>query len=140
MTQHPIRAIIFDFGGVLTRQDISDALLRRWDAMLELPVGTLRQKLNAGEAWELASTGKITPEEYWARVGQPYEDRLPPEFRLFRQGVFRLEPIDEAMVRLVQRLHQAYSQALCSNALVDLPQLLEERPDIRGLFDVVVIS
>lgn len=136
----PIQALVFDFGGVFTQQETSDALLRSYDLALGLPPGTLRLQLTSGEAWELASTGQISEDEYWARTGAAYADRLPPEFAMFRQGVFWAEPIDEAMVALAHRLRPRYRLALCSNALHDLPALLDVRPEVRDLFDVTIIS
>ena len=55
------RAIVFDFGGVFTRSEVSDAQLHRYDTLLGLSPGTLRRQMHSGEAWELASTGRITP-------------------------------------------------------------------------------
>ncbi len=140
MFEESIQAIIFDFGGVFTRAEVSETALQAYDRQLGLPTGALRAALHSGEPWELASTGQITRDEYWIRVGAPYEDRLPPEFKRYRRGVFHVEPIDEAMVKLAQRLHGVYKLALCSNALLDLPEVLADRPDIRELFDVVIVS
>jgi FMN phosphatase YigB (HAD superfamily) len=140
LTERAIRAIILDFGGVITQSEVSEAQLQRYDASLGLPAGTLRTKLHSGEVWELASTGQIAPEVYWERTGHPFEALLPPEFGVFRTGVFRAEPISETMVQLAQDLRRNYRLALCSNALLDLQEILDERPDIRDLFEVVVIS
>ena len=139
-TEREVRAIVFDFGGVLTRSEVSEAQLSGYDALLHLPAGTLRAKLHSGEAWELASTGRISARAYWERAGLPYEALLPPEFGIFRTGVFRAEPVNEAMVRFARELGRTYRLALCSNALLDLTEILGERPDIRELFEVVVIS
>ena len=100
----------------------------------------MRQMLHGGEAWELASTGQISPEEYWARVGAPYEAHLPPEFRAFRQGSFAIESIDEATVAIARQLRARYKLALCSNAMLDLVRILADRLDVRALFDVIIIS
>jgi len=136
-----IQAIVFDFGGVFTRAEVSERALQAYDRQLGLPAGTLRAALHSGEPWELASTGQITRDEYWAQIGgAAYAERLPDEFKRYRQGVFHVEPIEPAMVQLAQRLHGVYKLALCSNALHDLPEVLVERPDIRELFDVVVVS
>ena len=76
----PIRAVIFDFGGVLTRSDATDDLLARCDAQLGLSPGTLRLTLHSGQWWEGVSTGQISEKVYWAKTGAVYEERLPPEF------------------------------------------------------------
>jgi putative hydrolase of the HAD superfamily len=135
-----IRAIVFDFGGVFTRSEVSQAQLRTYDDTLGLPPDTLQGLLYSGEAWELASTGRISQESYWKRVGQAYEDLLPAEFARFKQGVFWAEPIDEAMVCLAEHLHRQYPLAICSNALPELTEILASRPDLQASFDVQVIS
>jgi len=139
-TESKIRALILDFGGVFTRSEVADAQLYGYDALLNLPVGTLRSKLHSGETWELASTGRISAGVYWERAGLPYEALLPAEFGVFRAGVFRAEPVDETMVRFARELRRTYRLALCSNALLDLTEILGERPDIHDLFEVVIIS
>jgi epoxide hydrolase-like predicted phosphatase len=140
MVEPSIRAIVYDFGGVFTRADVSAAHLRFYDELLGLPSDTLQCCLFAGEAWELRSTGRITAEAYWEWVGKPYEARLPADFRKYQQGMFWDEPINEEMIPLAQRLHQFYPQALCSNALQELAEILDSRTELGSLFDVRVIS
>jgi len=135
-----IQAVVFDFGGVITSHDGSHARLREFDALLGWPPGTLLQRLFSGEAWELASIGAISSEEHWARVGAELEDRLPPDFRSFKGNPFYLEEINEEVVALARRLRRRCRLALCSNALPSMADLLETLPEIKGLFDVIVIS
>ena len=136
----PVQALIFDFGGVFTCSDVVVAWLREFDALLGQAPGTLINALYSGETWEMASTGQISREAYWERAGLPFETRLPAEFRRLRRGLFHVEPINEATVALARRLRACYRLALCSNALADLQEVLAERPDIRELFDTLVIS
>ena len=88
--------------------------------------------------------GHITHDEYWRRAAEPFEGRLPAEFLTLRKGLFHLEPINEETVTLVKFLRQHTAGrlpiALCSNALDDLREVLAQRPDIRELFDVIVVS
>ena len=135
-----IQAVIFDFGGVFTHGERSYTRLREFDALLGWPAGTMQHRLFAGEAWELTSTGVISPEEHWARVGAELESRLPPDFFRFKGDPFHLEVINDDVVAVAQRLRSHYRLALCSNALPGLADLLEELPEVKRLFDVVVIS
>jgi len=134
-----IQAIVFDFGGVLTQGEGAQARLQEFDALLGWPSGTLRQRLFAGEAWELASTGAISPEEHWDRVGAGLESLLPPDFRRFKGDPFALEQINHDVIDLIHRLSSDCRLALCSNALPGLAAYLHES-QLASLFDVIVIS
>jgi putative hydrolase of the HAD superfamily len=140
MVQATIRGIIFDFGGVFTNSAETVAWLESYDQRLGLEAGTIMASLYSGEDWEQVSTGKIPLEEYWSRTGQQFEARLPADFARLKSGLFLVERIDERTVALAHDLRRAYPMALCSNALLDLKQVLDQRPDIRELFDVIVIS
>ena len=134
-----IQAVVFDFGGVLTQGEASHSRLQEFDDLLGWPGGTLRLRLFAGEAWELASTGAISPEEHWDRVGADLESRLPPDFRCFRSDPFAHEQINRDAVELVRRLSDECRLALCSNALPGLADYLQQS-QLAALFDVIVIS
>lgn len=135
-----IQAVIFDFGGVITRNDASQARLREFDDLLGWPPGTMQTRLFSGQAWELASTGIISPEEHWARVGAELESRLPPDFRRLKGNPFYLEEINDEVIALARRVRNRCRLALCSNALPGLADLLETMPEVKTLFDVIVIS
>jgi len=135
-----IEGIIFDFGGVFTRSDETNARLAEYDALLGLAPGALQNMLYSGAVWEMASTGQISPAEHWERTGKRYEDALPADFRRLGEGLFLYERIDEQVVQVAAQLHRLYPMALCSNALDDLDKVLALRPDIRRLFDVIVVS
>lgn len=135
-----IRAVVFDYGGVLSDTRPTQERLLSFDARLGWPPGTLRERLFAGETWELASIGAISPEEHWARVGQPLEQRLPASFRGLRGDPFYFEPVNEAVLAVARRISRSCRLALCSNALPDLARRVDERPEIAALFEAVVIS
>jgi putative hydrolase of the HAD superfamily len=135
-----IQAVVFDFGGVFTSGEQTHARLLEFDALLGWPPGTMRHRLFAGKAWELASTGAISVEEHWARVGAELESRLPADFSRFKGDPFFLEEINEDVIALAVRLRESCRLALCSNALPGLADHLESMPDFRSLFDVIVIS
>jgi HAD superfamily hydrolase (TIGR01509 family) len=144
MPTHDIQALIFDFGGVFTASTPVNDWLRGYDQLLGLPPDTIHSTLFSGETWEAASMGHISRAEHWRRVGEPFVGRLPAEFLALRRGLFHVEPINDATVTLVKLLRQRQRTllpiALCSNALDDLREVLAERPDIRALFDIIVVS
>lgn len=134
-----IEAIVFDFGGVIVSERGSKARLAEFDALLGWEPGTLNLQLYSGPAWEAVSTGRISVEHYWQKVGKPLEDRLPPDFQRFRDNFWGDQP-DLAMIGLGRRLRKRYRLALLSNATRLLALRLDSEPDLRDLFDVRVIS
>jgi putative hydrolase of the HAD superfamily len=136
----PPAAIIFDYGGVLTVDRVSLAILGGYERLLGWAPGTLASRLLSGPTWEAATRGELTVAEYWQRVGQELEPHLPPAFARFRDGPFTSEPMNPAMVALVHELQPHYRLALCSNALITLRAELEAQPALLAAFAAVVIS
>lgn len=134
-----VRALITDFGGVLTRTEKLRALMEHYERELGLEKGTLQTTLFAGEAWEAFSTGRISYEDYWANVCARLGWPIPPEFESLRDNPFALDDLDERMVALLRQLRSNYKIALLSNATPALEGLLE-RYGIANLFDVVINS
>jgi putative hydrolase of the HAD superfamily len=135
-----IQAVVFDFGGVFASGDGSRSRLREFDALLGWPPDTMQYRLFAGEVWELASTGMISPEEHWARTAADVEDLLPADFRRFKGDPFYLDEMNGDVVALAEHVAQHYRLALCSNALPSLAGQLDAMLEFKALFDVVVIS
>ncbi|MCO6453419.1 MAG: HAD family phosphatase [Caldilineales bacterium] len=134
-----IRAVAFDFGGVLVRDRTVQARMAEFDRMLGWKEGALYLRLYSGEAWEAMSTGIISMDEYWAEVGAPVADRLPDDFALYRDS-FHGEQLDAEMVALAWRLKPCFALALVSNATPLLEHRLQQEAPLAGLFDAVVIS
>lgn len=134
-----VKAIIFDFGGVM-EQFYRPAQFRAQEAQLGLQSGTLSEILWRSPDWRLAEVGGITDEEYWRRTGPRLGLRTEGEIRDFQEAMFGDVESDPRMVDMVQRLRRRYRTALLSNATDILPQLLRERFGLDGLFDVEVIS
>jgi len=140
MAQPPVEALIFDYGGVLTTDRLTQTVLAGYDRLLGWPPGSLFSRLFSGPAWEAASRGEISRAEYWQAVGEELEPRLPPGFARFREGPFVIEPPHQEMIALVTHLQRRYRLALCSNALDTLRAELEAQPALLAAFEVVIIS
>ncbi|NUQ36890.1 MAG: HAD family phosphatase [Caldilineales bacterium] len=134
-----IRAVVFDFGGVLVDERAAAQRLAGWEAHLGWPPGSLRQHLYSGAAWEAVSTGQISMDAYWARVGAPLAAALPAAFSAYRDS-FHGAQLDAGMTALAWQLRARFALALLSNATLSLGQRLQQETDLAGLFDVVVIS
>ena len=135
-----VEAVLFDFGSVLTQPGPVREELARYERQLGLPAGALEETLGSGPHWEAASTGAISEEEYWRRAAAGLEERLPPAFGRFRQGLLLYEPLNPAVVELAWRIRGQARLGLLSNATASLGPYLAGLPRLCGLFDDVVIS
>ena len=134
----PIRAVIFDLGGVLVRTE--DQAPRR---ELAERLGITRQEMYSlvfdSPSARQASLGAITAEEHMESIrltlGVPAQDvsTVPGAF----WGGDRL---DMDLVDHLRSLRPRYKTALLSNAWSDLRGVLTERWKITDAFDEMVIS
>ena len=134
-----IQAIVFDMGGVLVHDHGTRARLLEFDRILGWRPGTLHQRLYSGPTWNAYSTGRLSTEAYWGKVGAEIEPQLPSDFVQFKDNFWGATE-DPATVDLAWRLRRHYPLALLSNATPFLPQHLAQEPRLHGLFDVTVIS
>jgi putative hydrolase of the HAD superfamily len=113
----PIRAVIFDVGGVLVHDKNHDKRYE-WEARLGLPQGQLRQIVFGSEAAARAATGEVSEQEVWKEVGGQLglrEDQLPELQRDFWAG----EQLDAELVQFIQSLRPQYKIGIISNAWPD---------------------
>lgn len=133
-----IRAVIFDFGGVLVRtedraprQELADSL------------GMTYQELNdmifESEPARRATVGEITTQERWeilrAELGLSADEfpRVPKEF-------FGGDVLDEVFIDYIRALRPRYKTALLSNAWDDLRGVVINEWQIEDAFDELIIS
>ncbi len=133
-----IRAVIFDFGGVLMRtQDASGR--RAWESRLGLPQGGLDRLVHGSDLWMQAQRGALSPEAYWAALGEQLGID-GEQIDQLRHDYFKGDVLDEALVALIDRLRaRGLRLGLLSNDSVALAQKLEQL-DLYRHFDAVVIS
>jgi len=88
MTDDKIRAVIFDYGGVLMRS--ADPTPRReLEQRFGLPPGGASEAVSESPLWDDARLGRISDAEFWADVGQRLglDTEATAEFRrAFRAG------------------------------------------------------
>ncbi len=134
----PIRAVVFDLGGVILRTE-DPAPRARLEARLGLAPGQAEYLVFNSPMGRRAQRGEITTEELWQWVGQ--ELGLDPAgLAAFRQAFWAGDRVDAELVDLIRRLRGRYQTALLSNAFDDLRRVLHRELGIADAFDVVVIS
>jgi len=134
-----IRAIIFDFGGVLVRT--SDPVGRReWENRLHLSAGELERLVHGSDLWVNAQRGLLSVDDYWQgiadRLGIPAQD-IPS----LREDYFRDDHLDYGLMAVIAVLRaKGYKIGLLSNDALTLEAKLREQLAIYNRFDAVVIS
>lgn len=134
-----IRAVFFDFGGVLARIDHEE--MRRLEARYGLPEGGLWNALYEIPEWQAVKVGLGSEEEWLAAVGRKLDElagRPIPTIQQEWSAVWR--GLDADVVGLLSGLRGRYRVGLISNALADLDDELRDHHKIDHLFDTIVNS
>lgn len=133
-----IRAIIFDFGGVLMRTHTHSGR-KAWEAKLGLDAGDLERLVHGSDLWIAAQRGELTSDAYWLAIA----DRLNlsiEDLPILREDYFQGDVFDAELVRLIDTLRdQGYRLGLLSNDSLALREKLVQLDLVRH-FDAVVIS
>ena len=88
---HKIKAVIFDFGRVISAQKPS-SLFRAYEKDLGLAPGTINQIMFDSQAWQDALVGRISETEFWYGIGPALgleSCRMVDEFRKKRALIAR---------------------------------------------------
>jgi len=136
-----IRAVVFDWGGVIQRT-VDPAPRRELAAALSRTPSALEAAVFESPAWEAASLGRLRADEMWVGIvralGWPAERSDE-----FVERFFGGDRVDGDLVRLIRRLRAGgVSVGLLSNAPPNRPgrTSLAGRWGMDGLFDVQVFS
>lgn len=133
-----IKAIIFDFGRVISAQK-PPSLFRRYEEELGLPPDSINRIMFGSQAWQDALLGRKTAEEFWHAIGPQLNLHTPEAIDTFRRRYHADEAINEGVLVLIRWLHGRYKLAVLSNSPPGLAQWLADW-GIRDLFDVIFCS
>jgi epoxide hydrolase-like predicted phosphatase len=133
-----IRAVIFDFGGVLVRTE--DRRPREQLAeRLGMTYGGLSDLIFESESSRRAALGEISTQEHWEAVREKVG--LAPEAIYNVAGEFwGGDALDHDLVDYLHSLRPAYKTGLISNAFDDLRDALVDEWKIADAFDEIIIS
>jgi FMN phosphatase YigB (HAD superfamily) len=133
----PIRAVIFDIGGVLKRLT-RPAIVRAWEQRLGLAEGELRALVYDGPAARQSSLGRATPADVWQAANQRLR-LAPDEFGRLQADLPKAFAWDTRLLAFIRSLRPRYKTAVLSSAWVDAR--LENSAQVNGdTFDVIVYS
>jgi epoxide hydrolase-like predicted phosphatase len=109
----PIKAIVFDVGGVLVRT-FDHSGRRAWESRLGLASGELEAIVLNSEMGRRAQRGEISDAELWQWVESRFN--LGDQLAAFRHDFWRGDAVDQQLVRLIRGLRKRYQTAIVSNA------------------------
>ena len=132
-----LKAVIFDFGGVLVRTR-SQSLRAAWEQRLDLHPGEASELVFGGASGRAAQHGWISDAEHWAYIQQRLglDDATLAQFR---REFFAEDGIDTDLLAYVDRLRSGYRVGLLSNATSDVRRFFTAS-GIADHFDAITIS
>lgn len=133
-----IRAVIFDFGGVLVRM-VDDRPRIRLAEQLGVPLSRLDDLVFFSDSAQKASKGEFSVGMHWEAVRKALGIR-PEDMAGFLEQYWSADDVNWQLLDYIRELHPRYKVGLLSNAWDDLRQTMHTRWDIDGLFDEMVIS
>jgi len=133
-----IRAVIFDFGGVIVRTE-NRAFRCKLAARLSVTSDELDRLIFESESARQATLGEITTQEHWEAV-RKILNLSAQEFPSVPLAFWGGDILDDALVDYVRSLRPQYKTALLSNAWDDLRRELRQTWQIEDAFDEIIIS
>jgi len=134
----PIKAVIFDFGGVLVRTE-DRGPRTQLASRLEKTYAELGKLVFDSGSSQQAQLGEITSAQHWEQVRKVL-NISPAELLEVRGKFWEGDSLDGNLVDHLRGLRPRYKTALLSNAWDDLRQYIEEDWQIEDAFDQMIIS
>ena len=133
-----IKAIIWDFGGVLQRTEDYGPRQQLAQRLGTSP-GDLEYLVFAGDSSLQAQLGKISLDQHWENIRLHYGFQ-PEEMQGFKTSFWEGDQLDYELVDIIRRLRGRYRTAMLSNAWENLRSLMTNDWHISDAFDTIVIS
>lgn len=133
-----IKAVIFDYGGVLART-IDPEPRAVWERDLGLAPGALTAAVHDKQLWVAAQNGSITSDAHWQAVGEAL-GLSKSKLRELRGSFYGGDVLNQQLLARIDHLRQqGVALGLLSNFSTDLRGMLETQGLLRR-FDRVAIS
>lgn len=125
-----IKAVLFDFFGVVTTVDVSISFIR------EVSGGDLGKQLYLRELFRLLDTDDITLEELLTRLA---DEAGQTKHQVFDRLNSKIK-INDRVVKLMKLLKPKYRVGLLTNANASWIRPILDQNDLTELFDAITIS
>jgi putative hydrolase of the HAD superfamily len=133
-----IKAIIFDFGGVLVRTEDASGR-RRWEARLGLGESELDQLVFNSEVSLRATRGELPHAAVWEHVAEALKlDNEQLDF--CRQDFWLGDRLDLDLVALLKSLRPRYKTAILSNAWSSGREIIAHQFGLEQAVEAILVS
>ena len=132
-----IRAVFFDFGGVIMRTEYQ-APRQKLAERFNMDYDEMDRAVFGSDSARRASVGEITEEAHWASVLKRFKQPAS-EMQAFRDHFFGGDVVDRKLVEYIRSLRGEFHTGLISNAWSGLREFITKEKLI-DLFDTVIIS
>jgi putative hydrolase of the HAD superfamily len=134
----PIRAVIFDMGGVILRTEKHEGR-RKWETRLGLKEGELPRLVFESKASELASIGQQSEDDLWKHI-QGALNLSDEQMREFVPDFWAGDEVDHELLEFIRELRPRYKTAILSNAYSTGRWAITEKFGLRDAVDELIIS
>jgi epoxide hydrolase-like predicted phosphatase len=132
-----IRAVFFDFGGVIMRTEYQSPR-QKLAERFNMDYDEMDRAVFGSDSARRASIGEITEEAHWAAILKRFKQPAS-EMQVFRDTFFGGDVIDRKLVEYIRSLRGEFHTGLISNAWSGLREFITKEKLI-DLFDTVIIS
>jgi len=137
-TNHKIKAVIFDMGGVFLRS--GDATTRlRLASQLGTSLEEVYREVFNSESARKASVGEITEEQHWLDVAEHFH-LLPSEMENFQDLFWAGDLYDLTLINFIRSLRPKRKTGLLSNAWSGARNMLTQFYPCLDAFDASIFS
>jgi glucose-1-phosphatase len=134
----PIRAVVWDLGGVILRTMDWD-LRSQWEDRLGLPRMQLTRLVFENDASRRATLGQASDNDVWQSVADALK-LDPPTRDHLRRDYFSRDQIDSTLMGFIRGLRGHVRVGMITNAWPDVRRYLENEVKIADAFDPLIVS
>ena len=134
MVDKKIKAIIFDYGGVLSTPGKIDFFCKRYATKLNKNPKEFMKLVK--ENWNKAQINKIKSSLFWAKAAE----FLEVDSEKFRRDLLNSFKFQEEVLIIIKRLKENYKLELLTNQIEDWLEEVIREHKLDQVFDVIVTS
>ncbi len=132
--ENMIKAIIFDYGGVLTKE----VFFYKFAKIHASRFGVEQKEFNEliKENWSKAKTNKISSKTFWLNLSK----FLKVDSKVLRKDIINFFGFRYEILDLIRKLKEKYKIGLLTNQIEDWLEGVIEKHKLNEVFDIIITS